>query len=199
MSGLCLHYPAPICIHVGAKRAVREPSTRAVRQTWLAIAALTGFCGSAGAYEDNVNRAGMDYTSVTLPTGNTADDCFSLCYADAHCVAWTYVKAGVQGSSPRCWLKATIPPARPDECCVSGRMQANNYMADYDRPGGDYTNFAVPQSYDALYCQRMCIADDICAAWSYVKKGIQGPEARCWLKKTAPLPVRNKCCTSGRR
>lgn len=73
--------------------------------------------------EENVDRRGGDYTSVTLPAGSTANNCRSLCAADPNrCRAWTYVKAGVQATNPRCWLKSTVPAAISSNCCTSGVM-----------------------------------------------------------------------------
>ncbi len=63
-----------------------------------------------------------------------------------------------------------------------------------DRPGRDYRNFLVGSSKE---CQNACNAEAKCQAWTYVKPGIQGASARCWLKHSVPEPVRNRCCTSG--
>jgi len=35
--------------------------------------------------------------------------------------------------------------------------------------------------------------------YTYVNPGIQGPQARCWLKSGAPNPVQSQCCVSGLR
>jgi len=65
-----------------------------------------------------------------------------------------------------------------------------------DRPGGDYSNFeiGVPPA-----CRDACMKDGRCVAWTYVKPGIQGRRARCWLKDRVPAAVANPCCTSGTR
>jgi hypothetical protein len=46
------------------------------------------------------------------------------------------------------------------------------------RPGGDYTNFQVP---DVDGCARACRHDDRCAAFDYVSSYHQ-----CWLKDRVP-------------
>jgi hypothetical protein len=66
----------------------------------------------------------------------------------------------------------------------------------YDRPGSDYRNFAM-QSGSESQCQDACLRDQRCRAWTYVRPGYQGPQARCWLKGTAPGAVPNDCCVSG--
>ena len=63
-----------------------------------------------------------------------------------------------------------------------------------DRPGRDYRNFPVSSSSE---CQHACNAEGKCQAWTYVKPGVQGASARCWLKHSVPEPVHNNCCTSG--
>jgi hypothetical protein len=34
-------------------------------------------------------------------------------------------------------------------------------------------------------------------AFTYVNPGVQGPNARCWLKHAVPRSIPNACCTSG--
>jgi hypothetical protein len=36
-----------------------------------------------------------------------------------------------------------------------------------------------------------------CKAWTWVRKGVQGPAAHCWLKDSVPPPVPDKNCWSG--
>ena len=65
-----------------------------------------------------------------------------------------------------------------------------------DRPGGDYHNFVLtkPQPNE---CRKACKSDAQCLAYTYVKPGVQGAQARCWLKNTVPPPVPRDCCESG--
>lgn len=72
-----------------------------------------------GPMEWDTNRAGADYHSFNLPNDNPGL-CQDECQRDQRCRAWTYVRPGVQGPWPRCWLKGAVPPARRDPCCVSG-------------------------------------------------------------------------------
>jgi len=66
-----------------------------------------------------------------------------------------------------------------------------------DRPGGDYKNFDLTQAgYEP--CSAACANDPHCTAYTYVKPGVQGPSARCWLKSGLPAPAgSNSCCISG--
>jgi hypothetical protein len=65
-----------------------------------------------------------------------------------------------------------------------------------DRYGLDYRGFQLSVA-DPKICQSSCSVDLRCKAWTYVKPGIQGTLARCWLKDRVPLPRANDCCISG--
>lgn len=67
---------------------------------------------------------------------------------------------------------------------------------DFDRPGQDYKNFDMEDA-NVNTCEFACTKDAKCKAWTYVKPGIQGPKARCWLKVTNPAARPNTCCISG--
>jgi hypothetical protein len=68
--------------------------------------------------------------------------------------------------------------------------------ANTNRPGQDYKNFEL-DTPDPELCQEACANDPNCQAYTYVKPGIQGAKARCWLKKTVPPAQNNNCCVSG--
>lgn len=63
-----------------------------------------------------------------------------------------------------------------------------------DRPGSDYTSFFVSS---ASVCQQSCINDSRCAAYTYVRPGVQNVQAICYLKTPAPASNSNTCCVSG--
>ena len=63
---------------------------------------------------------GGDYTGFD---GSTTEMCEAECKRDSKCRAWTFVKAGVQGPQPRCYLKDVIPAASSNSCCVSGHQK----------------------------------------------------------------------------
>jgi hypothetical protein len=73
----------------------------------------------AAALVPNTDRPGGDYRNFNLNGG--ADACRDTCSREAQqCRAWTFVKAGIQGPSARCWLKNVVPPVRANPCCTSG-------------------------------------------------------------------------------
>ncbi|WP_301015802.1 PAN domain-containing protein [Mesorhizobium sp.] len=67
-----------------------------------------------------------------------------------------------------------------------------------DRPGHDYDRFDLEPTIAGFGpCKSACESDANCKAWTYVKAGIQGPKAICWLKSAVPPPTPNGCCVSG--
>ncbi|MEH2392713.1 MAG: PAN domain-containing protein [Nostoc sp.] len=64
-----------------------------------------------------------------------------------------------------------------------------------DRPGSDYYRFAT--SAYASICQQSCIDDSRCNAYTYVRPGVQDPNAICYLKSVAPASNPNGDCISG--
>lgn len=71
-----------------------------------------------------------------------------------------------------------------------------SFEPNRDRSGGNYRSFEL-RSPRPEACRDACASDRRCQAFTYVKPGIQGRRAKCWLKRTAPRSVRNACCVSG--
>src|SRR5438270_55528 len=86
-----------------------------------------------------------------------------------------------------CMVTATVPgPAYP----------APGLEWNIDRPGADYRSFDLPAASPEM-CQSTCMNEPQCAAFTYMNPGVQGPNARCWLKSAVPEPVPRTCCVSG--
>ena len=81
--------------------------------------------------------------------------------------------------------------------CAIALAQA---QTGFDRPGGDYTRFVVPNGDPAL-CAARCDRDNRCRAWTFLYPGtaaIGGAQSpTCWLKNRVTAPVANPCCVSG--
>ena len=75
--------------------------------------------------------------------------------------------------------------------------QSDTFAPNTDRFGSDFRNIAV--GADPRECMSLWVRERKCRAWTYVKAGIQGPSARCFLKNQVPRPTPNPCCTSGRK
>ncbi|HXW23195.1 MAG TPA: caspase family protein [Xanthobacteraceae bacterium] len=71
-----------------------------------------------------------------------------------------------------------------------------NLLDGINLPGADYSNFWMESAQPEL-CQNACRSDASCAAWTYVRPGIQGARPRCWLKTRVPQQYRSTCCVSG--
>jgi hypothetical protein len=99
------------------------------------------------------------------------------------------------------WARVLRPLLLLGICIVlghSGVAIAQGTTTEYgtDRPGSDLYSFdmARPEPKD---CQAVCLLDQTCRAWTFVRPGVQGPRARCWLKSQAPAPKDAVCCVSG--
>lgn len=73
---------------------------------------------------------------------------------------------------------------------------AQSFEPNVDRPGMDYRSFELANP-NPLLCQQQCFNEPVCRAWTYVRPGVQGPRARCWLKERVPEPTPSDCCISG--
>jgi hypothetical protein len=71
-----------------------------------------------GSFEIDVDRNGSNYKSPFAVS--TPEECRQLCAGEEQCVAWTHVRAGIQGAQARCWLKNATPEPTAHSCCVSG-------------------------------------------------------------------------------
>lgn len=82
---------------------------------------LVPVAASAQSFKEvGVDRWGADYRHFTLAASNGADTCARACEADKRCRAWTFVMPGVVGPKALCRLKAAVPHAKDDPCCISG-------------------------------------------------------------------------------
>ncbi len=178
-----------------AAPGIQGPAARCwLKNSVPAAVALDNVASDIRPFEYNTDRPGSDYTNFDLQTPNPAM-CATRCSGDAQCQAWTYVRPGVQGTLARCWLKNAVPPVTAAEFAVSG---VRSYEYDTDRAGGDYTNFDLQQA-DPSLCATRCAGDAQCQAWTYVRPGVQGTAARCWLKNTVPPSVAADFAVSGVR
>lgn len=93
-------------------------------------------------------------------------------------------------SSAWTWLLILIP--------VMALGQNVSIEPGTDRIGGDYKGFAMA-GHDPAPCRLACQSDRDCKSYTWVRPGVKGPEAMCFLKSSVPRPTKNECCTSGVR
>ncbi len=94
-----------------------------------------------------------------------------------------------------------VPSFAPAQAATADSILASKKLGplaepDMDRPGQDYKNFDL-DSDNANICESACNNEASCRAWTYVKPGVQGPKARCWLKTGIPEIRGSTCCVSG--
>lgn len=68
--------------------------------------------------ETGIDIPGNDYRS--LVSDKYPSTCRDVCNKESRCKAWTWVKAGVQGPKPMCWLKTSVPATAKNANTVSG-------------------------------------------------------------------------------
>ena len=102
---------------------------------------------------------------------------------------------GSQGSF--CGSRGKSLPLTYLEVAVIGPSGADVGATNLNLPGNDYRSFPT-SSRSWLACRNTCRQERPCKAWSYVRSGIQGARAICWLKDSIPAPPKpNNCCVSG--
>jgi hypothetical protein len=168
----------------------------------LAMTVLFAFIGLGPAMagqslEVGVNRPGNDMRSFQINPKLKAewDTCVRACSTENGCQSVTLVNPGIQGPNFVCWLKRGVPAKRADKCCTSSVVQ-KSLEPGIDRGGADYKTVELA-SNDFYQCQATCKADGKCQAWTFVRAGLQGPKAKCWLKSAVPDARVDSCCFSG--
>ncbi|MBI1397506.1 MAG: hypothetical protein GC151_16155 [Betaproteobacteria bacterium] len=155
----------------------------------------------------NTDMPGSDYDNFDVPTGGW-QSCQQACAGDTRCRAYTYVKSVNVSDGGQCWLKDARPRGRAAQCCDSGvklpgEKALNIGKGDFDLPGSDYHHFeprGPDDTHRTTVCRSACGADGSCLAYTYVKPGIQGSKAVCYLKSRVPEHgASSQCCSSGVR
>lgn len=147
---------------------------------WNACPTCTS--GIAPREEAGIDRPGHDLAVIDL-TDNRAEVCHETCARTAGCAGYTFVPAGIQAANARCWLKNGVPSNdAPNSVTTSGYVRATECFID--RPGADYSNFAITNFDD---CRQACGRDQRCKA--FTARSISRPPAWCWLKSSVPDPV----------
>lgn len=170
------------------------------------IAALLAACiatAELARAQANFDRPGGDYLRAPVPSGDPAV-CALQCERDRRCRAWSFSYPTGSDEGAVCWLKNSVPPRVPSNCCVSGVRGAgvveprNSFLeVETDRLGGDYRSLDVPVDPKGETCKAACEADNKCRAWTYARPGYIGRSARCFLKDHVKPPRRKPGFISG--
>lgn len=154
--------------------------------------------------QSGFDRPGGDYTSFQVRTGDPAI-CATRCEREGRCRAWSFAyPAPPSRPVAMCWLKNQVTAAEENESSVSGvkgagvvEPKVENTEFAIDRVGGDYRNFETKPDSAGESCKAACEGDAKCRAWTHVRPGYIGPQARCFLKSEIKRPRKKPCCISG--
>lgn len=105
----------------------------------------------------------------------------------------SFIKTAAMAVAGLVLVGIAIDPASAQGETIAPGMEENT-----DRPGADYSSFTIT-SRDPGACKSACLDDNRCSAWTYVRPGVQGETARCYLKNQIPAAVASNCCISGAR
>ncbi len=157
---------------------------------------------SASRAQVGFDRRGGDYLNFAVRSGDPAA-CAARCDRELRCRAWSF--SYPTGDRPAtCSLKSQVPPRIEDPGSASGVrgaevIEPRNGSREFgiDRTGGDYLSLDVPPDPSGEACKAACEGDTQCRAWTYVRPGYLGPDARCYLKSRIMPPHHKPCCISG--
>jgi len=157
---------------------------------------------SASRAQVGFDRRGGDYANFPIRSGDPAI-CAARCDRDSRCRAWSFNYPTADRPAV-CWLKSQVPPRAEDGASASGVhgsgvIEPRHGTREYsiDRTGGDYRDLEVPPNPTGDTCKVACEAETQCRAWTYVRPGYLGAEARCYLKDHVMPPRHKPCCISG--
>jgi hypothetical protein len=88
-------------VESSTNRTAHLPSK--IRSNVVSITKATPISSVSFAIEQNINRPGKDYRGQA--NSLNADACRNICAQEDQCVAFTWVRPGVQGPDGKCWLK----------------------------------------------------------------------------------------------
>jgi hypothetical protein len=100
------------------------------------------------------------------------------------------------------WAPAANPGQKPPPNAAQGAPQQGALLAaipleqNTNRPGRDYRHFELDEARPRR-CLRACAEEPQCRAFTYVKPGVQGPSAQCWLKNAQPRAILQPGTISG--
>jgi hypothetical protein len=192
---------------------VRQRATTAVK--WEMPDSNTDEVALYFTQSKNRDFPGGDYKSFELKAGEDCQACINACRHDPNCIAYTYVKPGLQQTNAVCWLKSEINDSVENDNCFSGLKQVmkKNFswipiflpaytvskVENQNIPGNNYKSFELPQGTDCNTCIDSCLNDPKCKSYTYIKPGVQKKNAVCWLKSSAAYPESDSTCISGVR
>lgn len=143
------------------------------------------------AVASELEKAGVDFTVHVVGFGLSEEEGKQVsCLAENTGGRYLQAKDADELSEALTQTVAAAPEPEPAYALGEGMEDG------IDRPGNDFRSLDLASADPAL-CQAECVGEDKCMAWTFVKPGVQGDNARCWLKTPAPATVEKDCCISG--
>ena len=139
---------------------------------------------------DGIIQVNYCYRMQALPDQKVREYCRMSCSGTFTTVTG---RVGVEGPAPKpIDAQGRIPSGvAPAETDTSYPMEVNT-----NRFGEDYKDLDLP-SGDPNLCADACAQEPRCKAWTMVQPGVQGDNAKCWLKERIPAPQHDENCISG--
>jgi hypothetical protein len=146
---------------------------------------------AGGQVDQFMVEAADDEHHFTTPQAEVVmTDCLAAASHDAIVADLAKLDAGLIEAKARGEAKAGV--RLPDAPAPAAGIM----LSGINLYGADYSSFWV-ETPEPKLCQNACRSEAKCAAWTYVQPGVQGKQARCWLKTRVPQQFQNQCCTSG--
>lgn len=139
---------------------------------------------------------GIDFTAhvigFDLPEGPAREQLQCL----AGSTGGRYFEARDAGALGHAMRQVAQPSAAPVEA-TDGREETQWYMPCVDLYESDYENFAMAPGQTARDCQKRCLDDERCDAYTFTQPGWQAEHGMCWLKSGEPWQLNCPQCISG--
>lgn len=114
-----------------------------------------------------IDLPGSDLRRIVLDAGAEPDACAAACGIERECQAYTYVRAGLQGPTPVCYLKNGVPTQRASDCCTSGVKLTKELATRRSTTTHTHINPAGPAPTTFQGCRQACADDPRCLSYSF--------------------------------
>jgi hypothetical protein len=148
---------------------------------------------------DDIQQRSYCYRMAQLPDADRIEYCRMGCNG-------IFITSHGEASAPSPSAIAPSPSSAklPDSAPVAANLQSNTPIEssrftmeqNTNLFGEDYKDIDLDTPDPAL-CAEACMGEVRCKAWTYVKPGVQGDNAKCWLKDKVPHRSPDGNCVSG--
>lgn len=122
-----------LCVNDGSSSPKAAGAWRILRYTLAVLAVALPLVAPADVFEGATDRPGSYFRDFPLERGGPRM-CRQVCERTQGCAAFTWVRPRPPDGLAHCWLKSDVPPARRDDCCVSGIVREAVASGDAGAP-----------------------------------------------------------------